>query len=126
MIQEKPLLGHGTGLTSKERTPYYENLGLGQMEKKYEAHNTYLQIWTEGGVFALLSFVAWLIATLALINRSISDRFDKFAFAGSLVTLAVASLTQNSIQDSEVRFTLMVVLCCLYFKLARVQSPLED
>lgn len=112
MIQERPLLGHGANLTSEYRSRYYEALGLGSFTKKYEAHNTFMQMWTEGGLLSLLLFLVSLSAAwqgagaLGLESRRILRQ--------TIVALCLAALTQNAFQDSEVRAGLTLIMCSVW------------
>jgi O-antigen ligase len=113
MIKEKPILGHGVDTDTSYRTPYYARLGLSEFKKKYEAHNTYLQIMTNGGIVALALFVLWLAwhikATLEL-----KDPWQRMAFLLCFTGFIIGSLTQNTFQDAEVRHALTGVLVGLW------------
>ena len=118
MIKDSPWLGHGTGLEAADRRPYYEALGLGHLKRMYEAHNMYLQAAVEGGVIAslaLMAFLAWWFR-IAKTNRATEEWF-RLAMMCTPVAFALGGLTQNAIQDSEVRYSLML-LCgfSLWFK----------
>ena len=54
MIKEHPFLGKGIGTFMANFSQYTKGLGV-----QY-AHNCYLQIWAETGVFSLLSFISFL------------------------------------------------------------------
>jgi O-antigen ligase len=60
MIKENPFLGKGLGTFMAYFPRYAPNLGI-----QY-AHNSFLQIWTETGIFSLLSFLGFLISLLYL------------------------------------------------------------
>jgi O-antigen ligase len=110
MIKDAPWLGRGTGLESSDRRPYYERLGLGHLKRMYEAHNMYLQAGVEGGIvssFALLAFLAWWF--IRLRANLLTDRWHRLAMMTTPVAFALGGLTQNAIQDSEVRFTLLLM-----------------
>ena len=60
MIKENPLIGKGPG-TFKEHYPEYAGrLDPDVRHKPLSAHNIYLRIWAEAGIFALLSFLMFL------------------------------------------------------------------
>ena len=54
MIKENPILGKGLGTFMDHVSQYTNNFGA------YYAHNCYLQIWAESGVFSLLCFIIFL------------------------------------------------------------------
>ena len=58
MIKEHPFLGKGLGTFMANFSQYTRGLGV-----QY-AHNCYLQIWAETGIFALLSFISFLFLLL--------------------------------------------------------------
>lgn len=113
MFKDTPLLGHGSGITKEMRRPYYEKIGLGSIERLYEAHNMYLQTAVEGGflaVIGLFSFLTWWW----LVARSARAQPTWIRIAAMYTPLAFAAggLTQNAIQDSEVRYVLFCI-CAL-------------
>ena len=123
MIAERPWLGHGPELDTAYRTPYYERAGYGQLEKKYEAHNTYLQVWVNGGIVALVGFLGWWLVIFIRASRW------RHHWSGSTAMVTIgcfltASLTQNSFQDSEVRYA-VVTGATLLLLFARDQAATQ-
>jgi len=118
MFKDAPLLGHGSGLEAEDRAPYYEKIGLPDIERKYEAHNMYLQYAVEGGVIPALTLVL-LLVWLTKIGWN-AQGFAAWARASYIVTpiaFATAGLTQNAVQDSEVRFALLCYIGFLFWRL---------
>jgi O-antigen ligase len=104
MFKDAPVLGHGTGLEAEDRASYYAKIGLPDIKRKYEAHNMYLQSAVEGGfipALALVSIILWLLKTIFVSNLK---RDEKFYFASTAIMFALAGITQNAFQDSEVRY----------------------
>jgi O-antigen ligase len=113
MVKDAPLLGHGSGITRDMRRPYYEKIGLGSIERMYEAHNMYLQTAVEGGflaVIGLLSFLTWW--WLAARSARFLPAWMRIAAMYTPLAFAVGGLTQNALQDSEVRYVLFC-MCAL-------------
>ena len=108
MIQERPLFGHGAFLDAQYRRPYFEMIGLQRFKKAYEAHNQYLQIWTEGGIFALGFFIVWIFYILKWC-RNFEPKIRHVGYQ-TLFSFLLAGVTQNAFHDSEVRYALMCVL----------------
>lgn len=108
MLKDKPLLGHGTGLEAEDRAPYYTKIGLGDIKHKYEAHNMYLEYAVEGGVVALASFAALLIWLVKIVKATPNlPRWERFYFLATPLAFAIGGLTQNAVQDSEVRYVFL-------------------
>lgn len=89
MIKENPLLGKGVGTFMDYCASYTNNLGT------FYAHNCYLQIWAESGIFALLSFILFAgyviiqsIKVSSKIPESLSQRLLIGLTAGLLGYLA--------------------------------------
>ena len=59
MISENPFLGKGVGTYMN----HFKSYASAELGIQY-AHNTFLQIWAECGIFALLSFILFLEAVL--------------------------------------------------------------
>jgi O-antigen ligase len=116
MFKDAPLLGHGSGITRDMRRPYYEKIELGSIERMYEAHNMYLQTAVEGGFLAVIGLLAFLIWWWVIgrtsqhlsASQRIAIMITPFAFAAG-------GLTQNALQDSEVRY---VLFCTLALQMA--------
>jgi O-antigen ligase len=122
MFLDAPLTGHGTGLEQDDRRPFYEKIGLGHIKRMYESHNMYLQYAVEGGVIAslaLLGFFIWW--TLILAGGLTTDRWHRLAMVITPGIFALGGLTQNAIQDSEVRY-LMLLVCSASLWFTRQQD----
>jgi O-antigen ligase len=115
MIHERPWFGHGVRVDDQYRKKYYEEIGLGELEKQYSAHNVFLQYWVNGGVFAVLFFLAWMVWVMVLAKKSWRSRDFSLGLYQLVPAFLLVSMTQNSFQDTEVRyvFTLLVGLLCM-------------
>ncbi len=119
LAKEKLWVGWGAELPEEVRTKAYKDAGYSQMKDKYNAHNLYLQALVEAGIGGVLLVVTFLILTL-LVCREVSqnavDPTAKLIAEGtsfSVVAFMLASVTQNSIYDSEVRFALTIIFAML-------------
>ena len=119
MIKERPIVGHGVGLNTAYRTPYYEKMGLGYMGKKYEAHNQFIQVLANGGLIAFAIFVGWLGWTFFELPKYIGSPFARNVLRTTLVTFSLTALTQNAFQDSEVRMGLTLLLIFMWMNIDR-------
>ena len=118
MVKDRPLTGHGIDLDPSYRAPYYARIGLSDMRKKYEAHNMFLQEATEGGLIGFVFFIAWWALLAHLAFHRLPKGELRSIILWTIVAFALASLTQNSFQDGEVRMALsllaggaMVAIC---------------
>ena len=69
MVQDHPFFGVGVGTFMANFSKYMPNVNISY------AHNCYLQIWAETGIFALISFGGFIVSTLYLgIKRFIVSR----------------------------------------------------
>lgn len=126
MFKDAPILGHGAGLESSDRKPFYEKIGLGQIKRMYEAHNMYLQYAVEGGIVAVLAFISFLIWWFLKIRSTLhTERWHIIALGLTPAMFAAGGLTQNAVQDSEVRYLLLLFCAyCLWF--SRDTAPNSD
>jgi O-antigen ligase len=118
MLKDAPMVGHGTDITREDRKPYYERIGLGHIKRMYEAHNMYLQAAVEGGLIAGLGILAFLIWWF--LHARNFTRVESWQRLGAMVTplaFAAGGLTQNAIQDSEVRY-LLIMACTFCFTIS--------
>lgn len=103
VVRDHPILGVGLGNyplainpTADYRDPIY-------------AHNTYLDIWTETGIFALLAWLGMLLAAiLACLKKARQNIFFLGAAAG-LIIFSIHSFFETGIY-SPVVLTLLVIL----------------
>jgi O-antigen ligase len=126
MLKDAPIAGHGADITREVRKPYYERIGLGHIKRMYEAHNMYLQAAVEGGVIAALGlvgfFIWWFLCVRTFAWR---EQWQKLGFIVTPLVFAAGGLTQNAIQDSEVRYLLMLS-CTLCFSLMAQNYPAKN
>lgn len=112
MIKERPILGHGFDLDRDYRNQYYDRLGLSNLRNKYEAHNTFIQIWANGGIIALVAFALWLGVLVIYSRRHLPHKVGWWILQATVVWI-LAALTQNALQDSEPRFALTLFACAV-------------
>lgn len=114
MFKERPVLGHGADLNTNYLEPYYAAIGLTDLKKKYPAHNTFLQIAVNSGLVGLGTFLAWYWSLAAFAWRRRNDHWAYPVFLQAWATFALISLTQNSFQDSEVRYGMTLAVGALW------------
>jgi len=109
IIQEHPLLGIGIGNYYNVFTEYifrHPELSVGWVI--YGAHNSYLTIWAETGIFGIISFIAIILISikygLYLAQAKAKDKYlswiNSAIFAG-VVGFSINSLTSNSFHHPQ-------------------------
>ncbi len=119
MFKDAPVLGHGAGLETLDRKPFYEKIGLGHIKRMYEAHNMYIQYAVEGGIVATLAFLSFLVWWALKVKRTLhTEKWHRLALGLTPAIFALGGLTQNAVQDSEVRY-LLLLFCASSFWFSR-------
>ena len=123
MVLERPLLGHGEGLTTKYRIPYYVAQGLGDFPRLYEAHNMFLQAAVNGGLLGLGILLAWFgNLFLAAWRARQAGLYAGRVMLQTLTAFCLAGLTQNAFQDSAVRYVLTLAVTAFWLALQPLTS----
>lgn len=141
MFKEKPGFGHGLSYRQDYLDRYYEANELGGMQKRYPAHNMFLQLLVNTGIVGLLIWLLRLgIAAAACIllirgpssteSRGVLNQAPHawIGWAGLVTMLAVAlaGLTQNAFQDSAVRFHWTLLEGGLFWFTSRQSVPTSE
>lgn len=106
MIRERPLLGWGYGNYKQFRDPYYQRYP--QADTTAHAHNNFLQVWVDGGLFGLGAFgyLFWVILNNGwqAYRRLSPEPCRALALGGVLgvVGFLLGGLTQYNFGDAEV------------------------
>ena len=113
MFQDHPVLGVGYTQKKIKATEYYEKMGYESLERKYSAHNIYLQTLADSGIVGLLSIIT-IFSSLGLVGIQILRKW-KSPLLGIIVTSTfLAGMMQNILRDSEFLTALWVSLAiCL-------------
>ncbi|MDP2831122.1 MAG: O-antigen ligase family protein, partial [Candidatus Omnitrophota bacterium] len=110
MIKEHPLLGNGIGTFMDYCISYTNNFGV------YYAHNCYLQIWAESGIFSLLCFILFVgyvfyrsIKVSLIMPRSL-NYFILVGLTAGLLGFLVHSFFEVHLYSFQLSFLFWVVL----------------
>lgn len=96
IIKENPILGKGLG-TFMDYFPQYTN-GLGIQY----AHNCYLQIWAETGIFSLLSFIIFISLLLySGIKFSKEDKLSNLSIVSISISCGIFGFLIHSFFDNQ-------------------------
>ncbi len=133
MIRDRPLFGWGYGNYKQFRGPYYaqypEVAPAGRAgNSDAHAHNTFLQLWVDGGWLGLVAFAALIAVILGKgwrLYTGLSSEPLKSCALGillSIVGFLIGGLTQHNFGDAEVS----IVLWALVGVLMRLEQWTED
>jgi O-antigen ligase len=110
MIKEHPLLGNGIGTFMDYCIRYTNNFGA------YYAHNCYLQIWAESGIFSLLCFllfVGYIFYRSIKVSLRISRSLNYFILIGltaGLMGFLVHSFFEVHLYSFQLSFLFWTIL----------------
>lgn len=108
MFLDRPFLGHGHAwIKYFSRDYYYIELGMKGIERKYNAHNLYLEVLANIGLIGAgiisLAFLCFL-KQLKNLCQSKNQIFLFYAFSMALAGNLINGLTQNTYFDSNVLY----------------------
>ena len=106
MFIDSPWIGHGAGRLSEFiRNAYYEFEGYGQLAKKYNAHNIYLEILADVGLFGFVFLCSSTVVFWKYWNKYFLAYLDgaiRVAFLLGFCANLLHGLTQNVFFDANV------------------------
>ncbi len=133
LIAERPLQGHGSGSFASEvlrvRDPKEAQLerGLKTVRRATHAHNDYLHVGVEGGLFATLALLlfaggSFFAARKALRNEHPLARPLVAAASGVLTTISIAALADGMFLDPALALLAAIAVATIL----RLASPPSD
>lgn len=132
MIRDRPLFGWGYGNYKQFRAPYYARYpAVGSAgwagNSDAHAHNTFLQLWVDGGWPGFVAFISLLAAVLAKGWQTYTRLAEPLKSCAlgillGLVGFLIGGLTQHNFGDAEVS----IVLWALVGVLLRLERWTED
>ncbi len=115
MINEHPFFGMGIGTFMANFSKYEPNLYISY------AHNCYLQIWAETGIFSLISFVAFIVSIFFFGIKMFLARKD-FLLLGLLS--GVLAFLAHSFFDTNLYSLRLVILFWIWIALIVARGEL--
>lgn len=112
MFADHPVLGVGYHRRKSAALDYYKRAGYTESEKKYAAHNIYLQILADSGIVGFLGFTILILGVLVTGWRRLQKGYP--ALLALLAAAMLGGTMQNNFRDSEFLFCFwMLVAVCL-------------
>ena len=111
LFLDRPWFGHGQAWISVYRDQYYNNLGYQSLERKYHAHNVYLQTLADAGIIgsiAVLLLFLVVVYTTKFLFYSQKNIWPAFMF--SVFVNFVHGFTQNTFYDPAVMYLYLHLL----------------
>ncbi len=106
-IKERPLLGHGYRNFGNESERIKKEHDIAYPDFISHAHNNYLELWADSGIFGLLAFLGFLWSWFFESWRR-QDIVGDITLS-VIVALAVSGLFQCTIIDGENTFAIMFI-----------------
>jgi O-antigen ligase len=111
IIAQNPWFGEGSyWLGTGLREAYYNTLGYASFDKKYNAHNIFLQLLADVGVTGCMALIACMASCTKQLKKQLASRTGQkyyHALRAAFVAELLMGLTQNSLSDAPVMITLL-------------------
>jgi O-antigen ligase len=105
LFLQDPWLGSGLGQYQSRLLDTYLQAGYTSLERKYNAHNIYLQTFADGGVLGGISLVL-LLTGVGLTAWQLNAKFKHRALSLIFLATLFGGLLQNHLRDTEYLFAL--------------------
>ena len=119
MMKDYPLFGIGIGSYRRLAPEYRQGYNIHWTAKSH-AHNSYLQVGAESGIFAMLLFIAWLAILIVKSGMSAKNaegpkaRALLYALTAAHIGFAVSSFFQHNLGDGEVAMTWFFLIAATF------------
>ena len=77
----------------------------------------------EGGIIGFLIFAGWILWYLRRSYLFAKESDTGFVLLQTWLVFGLTSLTQNAFQDSEVQYTLVLLMCASLYLLSNKEQP---
>lgn len=114
MFSEHPVLGVGYPVRQEASLDYYNRAGYTNNERKYDAHNIYLQLLADSGVFGLAALFILLWGLWKSADRLGTDNGKTVQLL--TVSALLGGLMQNNFRDTEFLFGYWMLIAWLLCK----------
>lgn len=111
MFRDNPVLGVGYPVREEASLDYYNRAGYTNNERKYNAHNIYLQLLADSGVFGLAALFVLLSGLWWSARRLNTDHGCTVQLL--TVSALLGGLMQNNFRDTEFLFGYWMLIAWL-------------
>jgi O-antigen ligase len=111
MFEDHPWMGVGYHDRKMGSLDYYKNAGYTEDDKKYRAHNIYLQTLADSGMLGFVG-IMFFLGGLAICARTIYRNHRNSILYLLLAGVLLSGLVQNNLRDSEFLYAL-AMLCAV-------------
>ncbi len=122
MFKDHPMIGVGYPVRVEASLDYYNRAGYTNIERKYDAHNIYLQLLADSGIVGLSAFAVFVIGLWISAGRLGTDAGKTVRFL--IISALLGGLMQNNFRDSEFLFGYWMLVAWLLCKRPLVASSL--
>lgn len=132
MFLDHPITGVGLTDLKGITSDYYQNLGFASFERKYAAHNIYLQTLADSGLIGLSGLLIILVGSFfagRLIVRSAkANGKTRLVWLGYgwqilIFVVAVSGIMQNNLRDSEHVMALWLAMAAILTRMPAKIKP---
>lgn len=115
IVKDNPLWGVGPEQNKTFLADYFKKLGYFEGLFKSHAHNQYLEIWANTGLFSFLCFIIFYIAVLRsglqtyFSETSKKEKKLSLALTASALCFMVGSITECNFNISKNRFFFLII-----------------
>ena len=129
MVGDFPIFGVGYANRKAAALDYYVKSGYTGMERKYSAHNIYLQTLADSGLLGFTALMVLLFG-LWLVARRVARGYRYKGLEVAFAAVLLAGLMQNILRDSEFLFSLWVIfgftIACLKVESVERRSQIKN
>jgi O-antigen ligase len=116
MFVDDPVWGVGYSARNLGAVDYYNKNGYNNIERKYSAHNQYLQVLADGGLVGFVVIFGFWVWLLILFNL-VTDAAVKKVLYMILMVVGLSCLMKNVLRDTEFLFGLWLLIAFSYTSL---------
>lgn len=120
MFLDQPIWGVGYANRKSARMEYYDKSGYTNLERKYAAHNIYLQTLADSGLVGFGGLIAFLAMHYSVGRRFLRRRDPRLLWF--LAGVLLLGLMQNTLQDSEFVYAYWIIMALLLGEGLRLQN----